>query len=126
MEIENLSAEKYVLLTTFRRNGDPVPTPVWVAGDGARLLVWSERKAGKVKRIRANPRVEVVGCDVRGKQTHGPVLHGTAHLLDDDGTEQARRAIARKYGVIGRVTMFFSRLRGGPRRTVGIAVTSAS
>ncbi|MDT8914330.1 PPOX class F420-dependent oxidoreductase [Amycolatopsis sp. PS_44_ISF1] len=122
-ELERLAAEKYVVLTTFRRDGRAVPSPVWAARDGAELVVWSEREAGKVKRIRHSGRVELQACDLRGKQTHGAKATGTARLLDDEGSERVRRAIARKYGLIGRVTMTFSRLRGGSRRTIGIAIT---
>lgn len=84
-------------------------------------MVWSERTAGKVKRIRNNPEVTVQGCDFRGNSTHGPVVTGRARILDDEATERVRKVIARKYGIVGRVTMFFSRLRGR-RRTVGLAI----
>ncbi|GAB2973467.1 PPOX class F420-dependent oxidoreductase [Amycolatopsis acidiphila] len=123
--IDVLKDEKYVLLTTYRKDGTPVPTPVWAATDGGELMLWSERKAGKVKRIRRDGTVRVQGCDLRGRQTHGPEVTGTARLLDDEGTERVRRLIARKYGLVGRVTMFFSRLRGPKDRTVGIAVRAA-
>ncbi len=121
-ETDRLAAERYVVLTTFRRDGRAVPTPVWVAGDGGELLLWSVRKAGKVKRIRNDGRVEVQACDVRGQKTHGAKVSGQARLLDAGDTERARQAIGRKYGITGRVTMFFSKLRGPADRTVGIAV----
>ncbi|SFW90401.1 PPOX class F420-dependent oxidoreductase [Amycolatopsis australiensis] len=121
-ETDRLAAERYVVLTTFRRDGRAVPTPLWVAGDGGELVVWSERKAGKVKRIRNNGRVRVQACDLRGRKTHGPVATGQARLLDAPGTERVRKVIARKYGLVGRVTMFFSKLRGPADRTVGIAI----
>ena len=121
-ETERLAAERYVVLTTFRRDGRAVPTPIWVAGREGELVLWSVRDAGKVKRIRNSGRVEVQACDVRGQKTHGAKVSGQARLLDAAETEQVRRAIARKYGVVGRVTMFFSKLRGPADRTVGIAV----
>jgi PPOX class probable F420-dependent enzyme len=121
-ETDRLAAERYVVLTTFRRDGRAVPTPIWVAGDGGELVLWSERKAGKVKRIRNSGRVEVQACDVRGKKTHGAVVSGQARLLDLSESDRVRRAITRKYGIVGRVTMFFSKLRGPADRTVGIAV----
>ena len=111
-----------MLLTTYRRNGTAVPTPVWVAAADGELLLWSERKAGKVKRIRNDGKVVVQACDFRGSVTHGAAVSGQARLLDATGTELARRTIARKYGVLGHVTMFFSRLRGPADRTVGLAV----
>ncbi|WP_298181989.1 PPOX class F420-dependent oxidoreductase [Saccharomonospora sp.] len=121
-ELARLDAEKYVSLVTFRKNGTGVATPVWIAQDGAELLVFSERDAGKVKRIRHTPRVELTACDMLGKKTHGTTVTGKARVLDDAGSEHARRVVARRYGVVGRVTMLLSRLRGGPQRTVGIAI----
>lgn len=124
-EMDQLKAEKYVLLTTYRKDGTPVPTPVWAAADGDELVLWSDRKAGKVKRIRRDGTVQVQGCDLRGKQTHGPVFPGQARLLGGEDSERARRLIARRYGITGQVTMFFGRLRGPKDRTVGIAVKFA-
>ena len=121
-EVDRLAAESYVVLTTFRRDGRAVPTPIWLAGNGTELVFWSERKAGKVKRIRNSGRVEVQASDVRGRKTHGAKVTGEARLLDGEESELARKAITRKYGIVGRVTMFFSRLRGPADRTVGIAV----
>lgn len=122
-EYERLAAERYVLLTTYRRTGDPVATPIWVAGDNGELVVWTERHSGKVKRVRRDPAVRIQACDLRGRGTHGLEVTGQARLLDDAGSERVRHAIARKYGLFGRVTMFFSRLRGGRERTIGIAIT---
>ncbi|MFI5609794.1 PPOX class F420-dependent oxidoreductase [Amycolatopsis sp. NPDC051903] len=119
-ELDRLAAEKYVVLTTFRRDGRAVPTPVWFTRDGDELVVSSERHAGKVKRIRNSGRVEIQPSDFRGR-THGPTATGTARLLDDAASDRVRKAIARQYGVVGRVTMFFSRLRGA-QRTIGIAI----
>ncbi|WP_410588490.1 PPOX class F420-dependent oxidoreductase [Amycolatopsis sp. lyj-23] len=124
-ETDRLAAERYVVLTTFRRDGRAVPTPIWVAGRGGELVMWSVREAGKVKRIRNGGRVEVQACDVRGRKTYGAKVSGQARLLDAAETEEVRRAIARKYGIVGRVTMFFSKLRGPADRTVGIAVKLA-
>jgi PPOX class probable F420-dependent enzyme len=122
-EFQRLSAEKYLVVTTFRKSGQPVPTPVWAGALDRDLVVWSNREAGKVKRIRNNGRVEVQACDMRGRKTHGPVVTGQARLLNEDDSDRARASIARKYGIVGRVLMFFDRIRGGNTRTVGIAIT---
>jgi uncharacterized protein len=122
-ELERVAAEKVVVLTTFRKNGTPVPTPVWLAGFDGELVLWSERKAGKIKRIRNSGRVELQASDFRGQKTHGAKVTGNARLLSDEDSERARGTIARKYGIVGRVTMFFSKLRGGSTRTVGVAIT---
>jgi PPOX class probable F420-dependent enzyme len=121
-ETDRLAAERYVVLTTFRKDGRAVPTPIWVAGDGGELVFNSVRDVGKVKRIRNSGRVEVQACDLRGKKTHGAVASGQARLLDLEETKRAQQVIGRKYGAFGRVSMFFSKLRGPADRTVGIAV----
>jgi PPOX class probable F420-dependent enzyme len=100
---ELLRGRKYCLLTTFRRSGEPVPTPVWFGLDeDGRLYFHSEASVGKVKRIRANPRVRVAPCDVRGKPL-GPPAEGDARVLAAGEEEHAERAIAANYGLGRRV-----------------------
>ena len=70
----------YVSLTTFRRTGIPVSTPVWAAPDGDTLVVWTRADSGKVKRLRHTPRVTVAPCDVRGR-VHGPAVDGVAQFV---------------------------------------------
>lgn len=124
-EVDRLAAERTVVLTTFRRDGRAVPTPIWVAALDGELVFWSDATAGKIKRIRNSGRVEVQASDVRGRKVHGAKVTGEARLLDGDASERARTAIARAYGILGQTTMFFSRLRGR-EKTVGIAVTLSS
>jgi PPOX class probable F420-dependent enzyme len=95
---ELLRGRKYCLLTTFRRTGEPVPTPVWFGLDGDRLYFHSEATVGKVKRIRANPSVRVAPCDARGKPLGAPA-EGTARVLPSEQEAHAERAIAANYGV---------------------------
>jgi PPOX class probable F420-dependent enzyme len=121
-EITRLATEKYLLVTTFRRDGRAVPTPVWAARDGDSLVVWSASDAGKVKRIRRDGAVRLAPCTVRGAPT-GPEVAGLAELLDADESERVRGLIASRYGLLGRVTMLGSRLRRGPTGTVGIRLT---
>jgi PPOX class probable F420-dependent enzyme len=68
---------EYVSLTTFRRSGAAVATPVWAAPDGGTLVVWTRADSGKVKRLRHTARVLVAPCDVRGRLT-GPAVEGVA------------------------------------------------
>ncbi len=68
-----LPTSRYVSLTTFRRTGDAVATPVWAAPDGADLVVWTRADSGKVKRLRHTSRVTVAPCDVRGNLQGRPV-----------------------------------------------------
>jgi len=68
----DVAKAQYVLLTTFTKDGRPKPTPVWAAPDGDRLLVISEGKSWKVKRIRNTPRVTLAVCDIRGRPKARP------------------------------------------------------
>lgn len=121
-EIARLDAGKYLLVTTFRRDGRAVPTPVWAARDGESLVVWTVIDSGKVKRIRNGGTVRLAPCSMRG-EPEGEGVGGHAELLDTGGTEHARRLIAGKYGLIGRITMLVSRLRRGSDGTIGIRLT---
>ncbi|MER6346849.1 PPOX class F420-dependent oxidoreductase [Streptomyces sp. NPDC001595] len=117
-----LGAGKYLLITSYRRNGQGVPTPVWVVGDGDALGAWTVADSWKVKRIRNNSAVEVAPCDLRGNRT-GEAFRGTAEICDAATTARYRKLIARKYGVVGRLTLLGSRLRRGTTGTVGIRIT---
>jgi len=120
--LTEIGAAKYVLLTTFRKDGSGVPTPVWAAMDGDRMLIWTETKSWKVKRIRHTPRVTVGACDARGNPK-GPQVDATAAVLDDADTEHTRAAIAHKYRILGWLLVKGSLLRRGRSGTVGLAVT---
>jgi uncharacterized protein len=115
--LEQLSSEKYVLLTTFRRDGRAVPTPIWVMPDGDGVAFWTVRDSGKVKRIRNSGRVTITACDMRGNP-RGEAVEATARIGDDADMRRVSRALTRKYGLMGRLTLLGSRLRGGSGRTV--------
>lgn len=119
---ERLAAGKYLLVTSYRKDGTPVATPVWVVRDGDALGVWTTADSWKVKRIRRRPDVLVGPCDVRGRPTGGQIP-ATARIGDTATTERYRNLIARKYGIVGRLTLLGSRLRRGPTGAVGITVT---
>ncbi|MFF7857249.1 PPOX class F420-dependent oxidoreductase [Streptomyces sp. NPDC007904] len=120
--LDRLGAGKYLLLTSYRRNGTPAATPVWVVRDGDALGVWTVADSWKVKRIRARGDVLVGPCDVRGNPT-GDQVPATAEICDARTTARYRALIARKYGLVGRLTLLGSRLRRGAEGTVGIRVT---
>ena len=88
-----------VLLTSFRRDGTPVGTPVSLAVDGDRAFVRSPGTAWKVKRIRNDPRVEVAPCTPRGRPT-GPPVAAIARRIDSDDAERAAGALRRKHPVL--------------------------
>jgi uncharacterized protein len=93
-----LPRSEYVSLTTFRRTGVPVATPVWAAPDGDSLVVWTRADSGKVKRLRHTSRVTVAPSDIRGT-IQGPAVDGTAELLPAAEHPAARAALRRAYGL---------------------------
>jgi PPOX class probable F420-dependent enzyme len=119
--LERLGAGKYLLITSYRRNGTPVATPVWVVRDGDTLGVWTAAGSGKVKRIRARGDVLVGPCDARGNPT-GDQRPATAEITDAATVARYRRLLARKYGILGRLSVLGSRLRRGLDGTVGIRI----
>ncbi|MFI0879460.1 PPOX class F420-dependent oxidoreductase [Streptomyces parvus] len=122
--VERLAASRYVLLTTFRRDGRAVPTPVWVMRDGDCLAVWSVADAGKVKRIRNSGRVTVAPCDWRGAPK-GDAVPGVAELPAGQDTVHYLDLMKRKYGLVARIGLLGSRLKGAGHRTVGIRIRLA-
>jgi uncharacterized protein len=93
----DLDGHRYMNLTTFRRSGQPVTTPVWFARDGDRVYVMTAPNAGKVKRIRNNRRVQIGPSDVRGRP-RGPLINAAARLLPPDQAVVANVRLDRKYG----------------------------
>ncbi len=97
----------HLLLTTFRKNGDAVPTPVWYGRVGDHLYVFSLAKAGKVKRIRNNQRVQIAACTGIGRIT-GPIMEARARILPKAEEIVARRALRRKYPLAFRFSEVFA------------------
>jgi PPOX class probable F420-dependent enzyme len=95
-KLSSLADERYVSITTFRRDGTPASTPVWVVSDDPhRLLVATGAGTWKVKRIKRDPHVRVAGCNARGK-VHGEAVDAVAHLVDE--RPLVRRLQYEKYG----------------------------
>ncbi|MEV0595102.1 PPOX class F420-dependent oxidoreductase [Nonomuraea cavernae] len=120
----NLGTEQYISVTTYRKDGTPIATAVWVAQDGDALVLWTAADSGKVKRIRNNPAVQVAPCDHRGK-LRGEAVPGRAEVLGAEETERVRGLLKRKYGLMGRIAMLGSKLRRGDAGTVGVRITNA-
>lgn len=121
-----LGDESYVSLETFRKNGEGVSTPVWIApdSDGERLYVYTNRTSWKVKRIRNDSRVRLAPCTSTGRVT-GAWVEGQATMIDDlSETVEGFDAIIAKYGWQMRAGLFFSRLSGryGDRTIIEIRV----
>jgi uncharacterized protein len=124
MDTQTLAKSKYLSLTTFRRDGTPVATPVWVAQHGNDLVVVTQRSSGKAKRLRNDNRVLLAPCDMRGRVDGDPV-EGTALLQDDAETATSIDLIRRRHGLIARLSFWWEDRRAGDSpigNHVGIAV----
>ena len=109
---EQLSAERYVSLMTFRRNGNGVPIPIWVAPADGKLYAVTNGKSAKMKRLRNSDRVRLAACDGRGK-VRGEWTEGKARRVDDPAViDRATAALLSKYGWQVRVADFFTRVSG--------------
>jgi uncharacterized protein len=111
--LEALGAARTVALTTFRRDGRAVTTPVWSALVEGRLYVGTPGGTGKVKRLRNNPAVRMAPCNTSGSRILGDWREGRARRVEDHAVGQAYLvALRRKYGWQYTLIMFLYRLRG--------------
>jgi len=119
----DLADERFISLTTFRRSGVPVSTPVWVARDGDALLVTTPDGSGKVKRLKHTARVEMRPCTRSGKVDEAAAtVTGEAEILSEDRPEVFRR----KYGLEYRIFMRIERLAAGRQKPrVLLRITAA-
>ncbi|RMI31428.1 PPOX class F420-dependent oxidoreductase [Nocardia stercoris] len=115
---------EFVLLTTYKKDGTGVGTPLWAVLDGGKLYAWTPTDSWKVKRLRRNPAVTVQPCDRSGKPLAGDVVSGTAQVMDGPGTERVRGLIRRKYPILGTLIVLGSKIRRGSSGTVGIEITA--
>ena len=122
-----LGDSRFVSLTTFRRSGEPVSTPVWIARDGDALVVTTPEDSGKVKRLRHDPRVELRPCGRFGRVRDGvePVAGVAEILMDDASREHVTDVIRAKYPLEYRVVMGIERLvSSGSKRRVMLRITA--
>jgi len=127
--ISQFAKAKYLNLETFRKTGVGVRTPVWFAQDtapgdfspdaGSVFYIYSTPDAGKVKRIRNNPRVRVAPCDMRGN-LRGAWVDARARTCEGAEVAHGQELLRRKYGWMKIAGDFFSRLRGRTQTVIAI------
>jgi uncharacterized protein len=123
-----LAAQRFVSLTTYKKNGDAVATPMWVGRDGDHLFVWTPADSVKIKRVRNDPRVTLVPCGRFGKPNNDaePVAD-TAEVITEPATvRRLAEVIRHKYGLEYWVVTLLERLaaRGEkPRAILRIALS---
>jgi uncharacterized protein len=119
--ISVLSGHAYINLETYRRNGEPVATPVWFTIDNNNKMinVVTRTETGKVKRLRNNSKARIVPCGIRG-QPKGEWLNGKAIFATPDQLEIALKQRNKKYGLKAKLSGIFSRTKGD---LIGITIS---
>ena len=126
--LDLLGAAKYISLTTFRADGSPVATPVWVVRDGETLRVLTDPESGKVRRLRANPHARAAVCDMRGRtKPDARSVSLVVTFQDEAGTSDTMARISSKYGLMGRILGWMNSRRarkaaGGEIRHLGLVL----
>jgi PPOX class probable F420-dependent enzyme len=125
--VSALGGEKFVSLTTFKKDGTAVATPMWIGRDGDHLFFWTPVESWKAKRAKNNPRVALVSCSRGGKVREGATpVDGVAEVITDPATvERLAGVIRRKYGAEFVIVTFIERIvaRGKkPRLVLRIAL----
>jgi PPOX class probable F420-dependent enzyme len=125
-----LSQQRFVSLTTFKRNGQGVPAPMWIGCDGAGLFIWTPADSWKVKRVRNDPRVLLAPSSRSGKVRDDVVpVDATAEVITDPATvKRLQGEIRRKYGLQYYLVTLIEKIAAGgrnkPRVILRIAVAS--
>ena len=113
----DLSAAKYIVLETYRRNGNPVRTPVWFVEDNGSVYVRTGVKSGKVKRLRRNPSLKLARSNGRG-EPKGPWIDATATFAQDQEKQVALDRLKQKYGLQWKMVNLFHRIQGKTDETI--------
>ena len=115
----SLGDEKYLLLTTFKRDGSPVATPVWsVPLDDGNIGFWTSSGSGKAKRLAHTSSVTVQPCDARGKVEDGTSpTEATAKVVSGDEMAEIRRKVEAKYGFMTKITKLLGKIGGLIKRS---------
>lgn len=94
--------QKYINLETYKKSGQAVHTPVWFVQDNGVIYVRTDKNSGKVKRVRNNPHVRTMPCDLRGRPK-GEWIDGTIQITKDYESQQANQLLNQKYGLRGKM-----------------------
>jgi len=109
--LEEIESEKCISLETYRKNNEPVKTPVWFVIKNDLIYVVTRDQTGKVKRLRNNQQVKIATCNFKGK-IKGQWISGTAKILTEDETKDAVKWREKKYGLMAKIAKFLSKGKG--------------
>jgi PPOX class probable F420-dependent enzyme len=109
-DLELRFSGRYLSVTTFKRDGTGVATPVWFVADGDRLVAFTDLRSAKVRRIRHNPRVLIASCRVDGRLRMDPVPARAEVLTAEAQLERVQNLLLARYKISYRIVMLFYRL----------------
>jgi uncharacterized protein len=117
MSSDQFAGQKVISLESYKKDGTPVRTPVWMVQDAGIIYVRTSPKTWKAKRIKRNPSVRMAPSNMSGKIL-GSWVNGAAHFVEGEQAIPILKLFRKKYGIMGRITDFFNRLRGKRASTV--------
>ena len=109
--LEEIESEKCISLETYRKNNEPIRTPVWFVIKDDLIYVVTRDQTGKVKRLRNNQQVKIATCNFKGK-IKGQWISGTAKILTEEETKDAVKWREKKYGLLAKIAKFLSKGKG--------------
>jgi PPOX class probable F420-dependent enzyme len=125
-DLEALFPGRYLSVTSFKRDGTGVATPLWFVSDGRRLFALTDLHSAKVRRMRRNPHVLVASCRANGKLRSEPLPAHVEILTDTPELERVRKLLIKRYKISYRLVMLIyrlgRRLRGERSRADGAAL----
>lgn len=123
---EDLNRARYIAFVSFRKDGTPVSTAVWVVPFEDGYAFTTDSESWKIKRILRNPLVTVQVCNVRGKVKSGSSVHsGKAQVLDDEGVRAVRALVRQKYSIMYRLLIERSERKAAKEHGSSTAGTAA-
>lgn len=120
-DMDTLFPGRYLSVTSFKRDGTGVATPVWFVSDGRQLFAFTDLHSAKIRRIRHNPHVLVASCRASGRLRREPVSAHAEVLTSVTDLERVQRLLLARYRLSYRVVMFFYRLGRRLRRKQSVA-----
>ncbi|HEY7109319.1 MAG TPA: PPOX class F420-dependent oxidoreductase [Nitrososphaeraceae archaeon] len=118
-KLSQFSESKYISIETYKKNGTGVRTPVWFIIHQGLIYFRTDKKSGKVKRLKNNPHVKIAPCDIRGN-IKKEWLDGKAHFANSEESSIAYGMIGKKYGVRAKLVRIVNKIRG--KRPVVLAI----
>lgn len=119
--VPEFEGQKVICVETYRKNGQPVKTPVWFVEENGVLYVHTSDDTGKVKRIRGNPKVRIAVCTFRGKPK-SDWIDANAELTPDSEVKKYYDLIQKKYGLQARMVRLMDRFSRSKAESVILAI----